>query len=173
MKKIFFVLVTATALLAGCGKSLEKDVAGKWAYEMNMPMDDKEASGQATIKCVSEFFPNKSVNHDCELKVTLNSKEGNMKMEIDAQAKATGDWSVTDKTVFDKTIDGKIELAKLRVNGEEVSDKKALEDMAKELQNPFMKGETTSYITTSIDGNKWVFDQEIEKKKVSITAVRK
>ena len=96
-----------------------------------------------------------------------------MKMEIDAQAKATGDWSVTDKTVFDKTIDGKIELAKLRVNGEEVSDKKALEDMAKELQNPFMKGETTSYITTSIDGNKWVFDQEIEKKKVSITAVRK
>lgn len=173
MKKIFYVLVGVTAVLAGCGKSLKKDVAGKWAYEMNMPMDDKEASGQATIKCVSEFFPNKSVNHDCELKVTLNLKEGNTKIEMDAQAKATGDWSVTDKTLFDKTIDGKVELTKLRVDGEEVREKKVLEDTAKEIQNPFMKGETTSYVTTSIDGNKWVFDQEIEKKKVSITAVRK
>jgi hypothetical protein len=173
MKKIVFTLIGVTALLAGCGKSLEKDVVGKWAYEMNMPMDDNESSGQATIKCVSEFFPNKSVNHDCELKVTLNLKEGNTKIEMDAQAKATGDWSVTDKTLFDKTIDGKVELTKLRVDGEEISDKKVLEDTTKDIQNPFMKGETTSSITTFFDGKKWVFDQEIEKKKVSITAVRK
>lgn len=172
-KKVSLVLIGVAALLAGCGKSLEKDVIGKWAYEMNLPMDDKDATGQATIQCVSEFFPNKSVNHGCELKIAMTSKEDKVKVEMEAEAKGTGDWSVTDKTVFDKTIDGKIEISKLRVNGEEVSDKKVLENMTTEIPNPFMKGETTSYITTSLEGNKWVFEQEIDKKKVSITATRK
>jgi hypothetical protein len=94
-------------------------------------------------------------------------------MNIEGIAKATGEWSVKDQTVFDKTVDGKIDVKKYLVNGEVVTDKDALESMEKAFANPFMKGETTAYVTKSFDGKTWVFDQDLDSKtKVTTTATK-
>jgi hypothetical protein len=44
--------------------------------------------------------------------------------------------------------------------------------MSQEIKGAFLKGETTAYVTRSFDGKTWVFDQEIDNKKVTITATR-
>lgn len=40
------------------------------------------------------------------------------------------------------------------------------------MENPFVKGETSAYVTTSFDGKKWVYDTEEDKKKITITATK-
>ena len=173
LKKIVLLFSFASVFfLFGCGKSLEKDVVGKWAWEMSFPIDDKEMAGKAFVKCVSEFFPNKSINHDCEMKLSGSGKDGGPKIEIEANIMATGDWTVTDKTVYDKTIDGKMELAKFSVNGEAISDKEKLAELQKGMDSPFVKGETSALVTISNDGKKWVYETEVEKKKVTVTATK-
>lgn len=158
--------------LVGCGESLEKNIVGRWASEYSLPIDDKELSGEAKANCLSEFFPNKSVNHKCDFKMLGALKEGGMKLSMDGKISATGDWTLTDKTVYDKTIDGNFELIKFTVNGEEVIDKKTLEQMQKDMDSPFVKGETSTMVTLSNDGKKWVYETEIEKKKVTVTATK-
>jgi hypothetical protein len=172
-KMALFFSFASVSFLFGCGKSLERDVVGKWAYEMSVPMDDKEMAGQVTLKCVSEYFPNKSINHDCEMKMSGSGKDGGPKIEMEGKLRATGDWTVTDKTVYDKTIDGKFELAKASINGQAISDKEALEEIQKEMDSPFVKGETSTYVTISNDGKKWVYETEEGTKKITVTATKR
>jgi len=170
LKKVgLFLSLASVFFLFGCGKSLEKDVLGKWAWETTLPLDN---NAKASLKCVSEFFPNKSINHVCEMKVSGSEKDGGAKIEIEANIKSTGEWTVTDKTVYDKTIDGKMELVKVSVNGEAISDKEKLAEIQKDMDSPFMKGETSALVTISNDGKKWVYDTEMEKKKVTVTATK-
>jgi hypothetical protein len=171
-KIVLFSSIASVFFLFGCGKSLEKNVFGKWAYEMSIPVEEKEMAGQGTIKCVSEFFPNKSVNHNCEMKLSGVVKNGGPKIEMEAKVVAAGDWTLTDKTVYEKTIDGKIELTMLSVNGDAISDKEKLNEVQKDMDSPFVKGETTKYVTISNDGKTWVFETEVEKKKVTVTATK-
>jgi hypothetical protein len=170
MKTYFLTIISLVFVVSGCSKSVEKDVVGKWSYEMKMPMDDKDATGEMLIKCVSEFFPTKSVNHDCEMNIAMTMKEGGAKLEMGGSIQATGEWSTADKNLYDKTIDTKFELKKFTANGEAVTDEGAKADVKKTFENAFVKGQTTTYITTSLDGKKWIFEQEIDKKKVSISA---
>ena len=164
--------LVSTLFLFGCGKSLEKDVVGKWSYDFSLPLDDKDSSGQMTVKCVSDFFANKSINHNCEFTVAGSAKDDGQKFEMAGNFRSTGDWSVADKTVFDKTIDGKVELLKFAVNGEAIDDKEMLEKIQKDMDSPFVKGETSTYVTISNDGKKWVYETEVEKKKVTVTATK-
>ena len=171
-RKLFWLTVVTTLFISGCGKSLDKDIVGKWSYEMSIPMDDNEAAGQLSLKCTDDYFPNKSVTHDCDMKVSATAKNGGSKFELEGKLKATGDWSVTDKTVYDKTIDGKLELVKFSVDGETISDKAKLEEISKSMENPFVKGETSAYVTTSFDGKTWVYETEADKKKISVSATK-
>lgn len=171
-RKLFWFGLVATVFISGCGKSLDKDIVGKWTYEMSIPIEDNEAAGQASFKCVDDYFPNKSVTHDCDMKVSATVKGSGSKFELEGKLKATGDWSVTDKTVYDKTIDGKVELSKFSIDGQIISDKAKLEEMSKSMDNPFIKGETSAYITTSMDSKKWVFETEEDKKKITVTATK-
>jgi len=173
MKKSLGFVLAGVLVLTGCGKTLEKDVVGKWSYEITQPVAEDNVTGQATLKCVSEFFPNKSLTHECDMAITMTGKNDGPKMNIEGTAKATGEWSVKDQTVFDKTVDGKIDVKKFLVNGEVVTDKDTLENMEKAFANPFMKGETTAYVTKSFDGKIWVFDQDLDSKtKVTTTATK-
>ena len=171
-KTIVFLLAANSLLLVGCGDSLEKNIVGKWASEITMPFDDKNMTAEANIKCLSDYFPNKSVTHECDLKVLGTLKESGVKLDMDAKVRAAGDWTVTDKTVYDKTIDGKMELVKLTVNNQEVTDEKILEEVNKEMDSPFVKGETTSNATLSIDGKKWIYETVVEKKTYTVTATK-
>lgn len=173
MQKSLWVVLAGVLVLTGCGKTLEKDVVGKWSYQITQPVAEENVTGQAVLKCVSEFFPNKSLTHECEMAISMTGKGDAPKMNIDGNAKATGEWSVKDTTLFDKTVDGKIEVTKFTVNDEVVTDKDALANMEKAFANPFMKGETTAYTTKSFDGKTWVFDQDLDAKtKVTITATK-
>jgi len=172
MKKGLALALTVLVVLTGCGKSLQNDVVGKWSYEVSLPMDDKDFTGQMTAKCVSEFFGNKSLNHDCDLKMAMDSKTEKLKIEAQGKIKASGEWTVTDQTLYDKTVDAKAEMSELKVNGELVADQAAMQEMKKAFDDVFLKGETTSYVTRSFDGKTWVFEQEVDKKKVTITANR-
>ena len=62
---------------------------------------------------------------------------------------------------------------KVLVDGEVVTDQDDLGSMEKAFSNPFMKGETTAYVTKSFDGKTWVFDQDLDSKtKVTTTATK-
>lgn len=172
MKKNIGILLSVVLILTGCGKSLEKDVIGKWAYEITMPMEDDDASGNFGIKCLSEYFPNKAVNHECGLTLALTGKKEPGKIRIEGTVRSTGEWSVADKTLLDKTIDAKVEISKVIENDEVVTDKDKIEAIGKDFNSMFIKGETTSSVTTFLDGKKWVSEQEIDKKKISVTATR-
>lgn len=172
MKKSLALALTVFIALTGCGKSLQKDVVGKWSYEVSFPMEDQDATGQINAKCKSEFFANKSITHDCDLKVTMEIKTDKTKVDISGKLRATGEWSVNDKTLLDKMTDGKVELSEVKVNGDLVADKAVIDEMSQEIKGAFLKGETTAYVTRSFDGKTWVFDQEIDNKKVTITATR-
>ncbi len=173
MRKNLWIVLAGALVLTGCGKTLEKDVVGKWSYEITQPVTDENINGQMVLKCVSEFFPNKSLTHECDMAISVTVKNDGPKINIEAAAKATGEWSVKDQTVFDKTVDGKIDLKKFLVNGEVVTDQDDLGSMEKAFSNPFMKGETTAYVTKSFDGKTWVFDQDLDSKtKVTTTATK-
>jgi len=169
---LFWLSLVSTLLISGCGKSLDKDLIGKWTYEMSIPIEDKDAAGQASFKCIDDYFPNKSVTHDCDMTVSATSKENGSKFELDVKIKATGDWTVTDKTVYDKTIDGKMELTKFSMDGEAVIDKAKLDEISKSMENPFVKGETSAYVTSSFDGKKWVYETQEDKMKITVTATK-
>ncbi len=87
--------------------------------------------------------------------------------------RASGEWSVKDKTLYDKTIDAKADMSEVKINGEAITDKSVIEGMKKAFDDVFLKGETTSSVTRSFDGKTWVFDQEVDKKMITITATRK
>ncbi len=173
MKKTLAIAITLLVALTGCGKSLQKDVVGKWSYGFSLPMEDQDASGQINAQCESEFFANKSINHDCDLKVAMEMKAEKVKVNISGKLRATGEWSVKDQTLLDKMTDAKLELSEVKVNNEVIAEKALIDEMTKEVKDAFLKGETTAYVTRSFDGKTWVFDQEIEKKMVTITATRK
>lgn len=174
MKRAVWIVLAGALVLTGCGKTLEKDVVGKWAYEITQPVTDENINGQMVLKCVSEFFPNKSLTHDCDMAISMTGKDGGLKIDVEGAARATGDWSVKDQTVFDKTIDGKIDVKKYLVNDQVVTDKDDIASMEKSFTDRFMKGETTAYVTKSFDGKIWVFDQDLDPKtKVTITATKR
>jgi hypothetical protein len=173
MKRAVWIVLAGALVLTGCGKTLEKDVVGKWAYEENLPVNLDEGTGQGVIKCISEFFPNKSINHECDIAISMTSAGDGKKIDFEITARGTGDWSVKEMTLFDKTIDGKIEIKKYMIDGQIVTDKDELEDLQKNFESPFMKGETTAYLTKSFDGKTWVFEQELgSKTKTTFTATK-
>jgi len=179
MKKIAIAsLITASLALLGCSKSLENQLIGKWNYstDVNLEGDANAKNSKMHIECNDEFFPNKSVTHDCKFTVNAETKtpDGSMaKFEIAGTAKATGEWSVTKDSVYDKTVDGKFEVESFIVNGQKVDDEKTLAEITQGMSSIFMKGETTVSKSISIDKEKWTFEEEIEKNKVTITATRR
>ena len=160
--------------LTGCGKTLDKDLVGKWSSETTISVSDKGANGQITAKCKSNYFPNKTVNEECDIKMVATYKEDGeeFKVEMEGELRSTGEWSVIEKTVYEKTVDAKVNVSRLVMNGEVVTDKEALDEFSKEMQGLFLKGETNASKTISFDGNTWVFEQEIDKKKITVTARR-
>lgn len=178
MKKIITVFALAAPFaLTSCSKSLESKIVGKWNYSTEAALpDDKDAkNGKMKLTCDDEYFPNKSVTHECKFVVTAeaaNASSQTVKFDIAGSLKATGEWSVTKDSIYDKTVDGKIEIESFTVNGETIADKKVLTELKENMANPFMKGETTISKTLSIDKDKWVFEEEIEKQKITVTATR-
>lgn len=168
------LLAFSAFCLTGCGKNLDKDLVGNWSLETILPISEKDSVGQMTLKCTDSYFPNKTINSECDFKVAGTYKEDGeeVKLEMEGAAKASGEWSVTEKTVYEKTVDAKVNVSRLVMNGEVVTDKEALEEFSKEMQGLFLKGETNASKTISFDGNTWVFEQEIDKKKITVTARR-
>ena len=155
-------------------KTLDKDLVGKWSSVVTLPISEKDSAGQMTFKCTDSYFPNKIINSECDFKFAGTYKEDgeDLRLEMEGVAKASGEWSVTEKTVYGKTVDAKIDVSKLILNGEVVTDKEAIDEVAKEMQGSFLKGETDASRTISFDGNTWVYEQEIDKKKITVTARR-
>lgn len=171
------IALIAPFVLTSCSKSLENQIVGKWNYsfEAALPDDSDAKNGKMKITCNDEYFPNKSVTHDCTFVATAeaaNANGQNIKFDIAGALKATGDWSVTKDSVYDKTVDGKVDVESFKVDGQAVTDEKILAELKENMANPFMKGETTVSKSLSIDKDKWVFEEEIEKTKVTVTATR-
>ena len=168
-------LLTISAFcLTGCGKTLDKDLVGKWSSELTLPISEKDSTGQVTLKCRTSYFPNKTVNSECDLKLagTYKEDDGDLRLEMEGALKMSGEWSVTEKTVYEKTVDAKIDVSRLLLNGEVVTDKETIDEVAKEMQGSFLKGETDASKTISFDGNTWVYEQEIDNKRITVTARR-
>lgn len=179
MKKISVAVIGMTVffVLSGCAKSLDSQIVGRWNYSTELPLEDDEnvKNARMRIDCADEFFPNKSVTHDC--KFTLNAEAGGVgdqqiKLEITGTARATGEWSIAKETVYDKTVDGMFDIDSFSVNGQKINDEKTLAEMTEGMSKLFMKGETTVMKSLSIDKDTWVFEEEIDKNKVTITAKR-
>ncbi len=162
----------ACALLVGCEKPLEKSIEGKWVVEAALPINEKDGKGQLEMKCISEYFPNKSVNHNCDMKIAMDIPSESLKMNFEGEARASGEWSIKEKIVMDKTIDAKFDLAEIRVNGEIITDQSTINEFSKNLNQVFLKGETTSSKTISIDEKRWIFEQEIDDEKFTFNAAR-
>jgi len=163
--------------LVACSNSLDKQIIGKWKYNFEMSIPDKDAATppKMALDCNDEIFPNKSISHQCKFTVTGDTKDANgqpLKLEMRGELNATGEWSITDKIVYDKTVDGKIELTEFTVNGNKVTDQSVLSNIQSQMQNPFIKGDTTKMKTNSIDKEKWSYEIEVENKPVNITATR-
>jgi hypothetical protein len=58
------------------------------------------------------------------------------------------------------------------VKGDPTSNKYMLEKIQKGIESPFIRGETSTYVTVSNDGKKWVYETAGEKKKVTVTATK-
>ena len=99
-------------------------------------------------------------------------KDGSSMIEMEWRLSAKGDWTVTDKTVYDKTMDGKFEPSMSSVKGDPISNKYMLEKIQKGSESPFIKGKKSTYVTVSNDGKKWVFDTEVGEKKDTVTATK-
>jgi hypothetical protein len=179
MKKIIAVFVLAAPFaLTSCSKSLENQIVGKWNYSTEAPLpDDKDAkNGKMKLTCDDEYFPNKSVTHECTFVVTAEAADASsqrVKFDITGTLKATGEWSVTKDSIYDKTVDGKIEIESFTVNGQPIADEQILAELKENMANPFMKGETSVSKSLSIDKDKWVFEEEIEKQRITVTATRR
>jgi len=171
--------IVAAFALAACSPSIEKQVLGKWKYSatLDINLDDKDASGpgKMTLDCVYELFENKSSTADCKYQLGGDTKGEDgapIKMAIEGNIKATGEWSVSDKIILDKVVDSKATVDSLTVNDTRIEDPAVIEDIREEMNNTFVKGETSKLKTISLDKDKWSFEQEVEGKAVAITANR-
>ena len=170
------VLGLALTLLA-CSDSLDKQIIGKWNYNFEVDIEDKDSSTPPKMKldCNDEIYPNKSLSHKCKFIVAADSKDASenpLKMEIRGELNASGEWSISEKTVYDKTVDAKIEITEFVVNGNKITEQAALSEIKTSMENQFVKGETTKMKTISIDKNKWSYEMEVENKPVAVTATR-
>ena len=66
MFKKIVLLSSLIIVLSGCDNSLEKNILGKWAYELTLPIDDGNMTGEGKAKCLSDYYPNKSATHNCD-----------------------------------------------------------------------------------------------------------
>ena len=171
--------IVAAFALAACSPSIEKQVLGKWKYSvtLDIDLDDKDASGpgKMTLDCVYELFENKSSTADCKYQLGGDTKGEDgapIKMAIEGNIKATGEWSVSDKIILDKVVDSKATVDSLTINENRIEDPAIIENLRGELNSTFVKGETSKIKTISIDKDKWSFEQEVEGKAVAITANR-
>jgi hypothetical protein len=172
MKLVLTTSFIACTLLVGCEKTLDKSIEGKWAVETTLPINEKDGKGQLEMKCTSEYFPNRSVNHNCDMKIAMDIPGESIKMNFEGKARASGEWSVKEKILMDKTIDAKFDLDEIKINGEIITDPSTINEISKNLNQVFLKGETSSSKTISIDEKKWIFEQEIDKKKIIFNATR-
>ena len=122
MFKKIVLLSSLIIVLSGCDNSLEKNILGKWAHELTLPIDDGNMTGEGKLKCLSDYYPNKSATHNCDFLFSFKDNDGN-RGTADFKLIGTGEWFLTDKTFYEKTIDGKMEFVKASCNGQEVSDK--------------------------------------------------
>jgi hypothetical protein len=179
MQRVFhsFIGLGLAVLLAACSNSLDQQIIGKWKYRIEMNLADKDSTTppKMTLDCNDEIFPNKSISHECKFTLIGDTKGASgesMKMEMRGNLNAAGEWSINEKTVYDKTVDGKIELTEFIVNGSKVTDQSVLSNIQNQMQSPFIKGATTKMKSISIDKEKWSYEIEFENKPVNINATR-
>jgi hypothetical protein len=173
MKIKLMIVAFITLILIGCSSTTEKNIIGKWSYEIPFPKNEEDEKFQLKIKCFSEYYLNKSLKHDCEMNVfglVGNEKE----MIIEGKIRMTGDWKIFNQTIYDKTLDSKFEINKISIDGIEIKikDTKLMDTLKKNFENPMLKGETNVYKTIYLDEKKWVYELEIQKKKMLVTATK-
>ena len=169
---------SAAAPAVVAAPDLESQIIGKWKYETSMPLpDEAEAKDQVvTLQGVSEYFPSKSSQFKGSgtiKAVHLDEKDGKSQLDIKFDFQMTSEWSVKDRLVYEKTIDTRMVVTGFMVNGQEVKDPAVLQEMEKEMATSFMRGETSTSKTLSIDATRWIFEEDMgEGKSVTITATR-
>lgn len=157
---------------------LATQIIGKWKYETSMPLpDEADAKDQViTLQGVSEYFPSKSSQFKGSGTVKgvhLDEKGAKSQMDIKFELQMTSEWSVKDRLVYEKTIDTRLAVTGFMVNGQEVKDPAVLQEMEKEMSKSFMRGETSTSKTLSIDAARWTYEEDLgEGKVVTISATR-
>ncbi len=72
------------------------------------------------ISCKEGYFPNKSVNSDCSFQISSESINQNgeaIETVIAGTYRATAEWSIAEDILYVKTVDGKIDLQSITVDG--------------------------------------------------------
>ena len=169
---------SAAASAVAAAPDLATQIIGKWKYETSMPLpDEADAKDQViTLQGVSEYFPSKSSQFKgtgTVKGVHLDDKGGKSQLDIKFDFQMTGEWSVKDRLVYEKTIDTRMVVTGFIVNGQEVKDPAVLQEMEKEMAKSFMRGETSTSKTLSIDATRWTYEEDLgEGKMVTISATR-
>lgn len=173
------VAASASAASAtAAAPDLATQIVGKWSHETSMPMpDDAETKDQViSLQGVSEYFPNKSSQFKGSGTVKgvhVDEKGGKSQMDIKFDLQMTSEWSVKDRMVYEKTIDTRLAVTGFIVNGQEVKDPAVLQEMEKEMAKSFMRGETSTSKTLSMDATRWTYEEDVgEGKVITISATR-
>lgn len=179
MKKVLTLVSIVSALLgsSACSPSFESQIIGKWQYNVSMDIADDDAvvMPKMELDCVDEVLPNKSSKTDCKFRVAGDTKAADaspLSLSIDGAVVVTNEWSIVDKIVYEKIVDSSVTIDSMSVNGEKVTDATIIEELTKELNSTFVKGDTQKIKTISIDSKKWVYETEVDHKNLTITATR-
>lgn len=173
MKKISAILAIATTTLIGCGKSIEKDIIGKWDSEFAILEEDRDDSSRMNVNCVSEYFANKGSNHECTFKFDEDTTDGLLILNARGKLKMSGEWNFSEQTLLEKTVDAKFEITDLRIGGMKIDEKERKAYEKEYMRDHFIKGETSASKTLYFDGKMWISQNDDGKKLITVTAIRR
>jgi hypothetical protein len=177
LKSVMLALSMLASLVA-CSRGLETYLVGQWEYavELELPTDSDTPGGVMKISCEEGYFPNKSVNSDCSFQIaseTINQNGEAIETVIAGTYRATGEWSIAKGIVYVKTVDGKVDLQSISVDGQGIADPAVIAEVRRNMGDVFIKGETTAVKTISINKSSWIFEEEVEKIVVRVSASRR
>lgn len=175
--KYMMLALSILVSLVACSRGLETYLVGQWEYvvELELPSDSDTPGGVMKISCEEVYFPNKSVNSDCSFQIgseTINQNGEAIETVIAGTYRATGEWSIAKDIVYVKTVDGKVDLQSISVDGQDIADPAVIADVRRNMGDIFIKGETTAIKTISINKSSWIFEEEVEKIVVKVSASR-
>ncbi len=173
------LLLLSFALMAGCGKSPEKQILGRWYFESTYEIPQSSPSRKVSRRevSVSEYFPNGGsvLNRRVFFRQENTDQNGAPRLiETATDIVISREWMIKDDKVISKIIDVKTTPIYLKRDGVLASDAdmKAFFGGFKKPEDVIPKGQTVQVKIIALDKDKYVFEADLDGRIETFNATK-